>query len=65
MCFFGQLVTAKLSHTRHTASPSQDSSSDSSTNSASNPFEGPNIEAEQSLPGVVMKWEFLLEGCIS
>jgi ubiquitin carboxyl-terminal hydrolase 9/24 len=33
---------------------SQDSSSDSSTSSPQHPYDGPNIEAENLLPGVLM-----------
>lgn len=32
---------------------SPDSSSDSSTSSPQHPYDGPNVEAENSLPGVV------------
>lgn len=33
---------------------SQDSSSDSSTSSPQHPYDGPNVEAESQLPGVLM-----------
>lgn len=33
---------------------SQDSSSDSSTSSPQHPYDGPNVEAENLLPGVLM-----------
>lgn len=36
---------------------SQDSSSDSSTSSPKHPYDGPNIEAENVLPGVLMSQE--------
>ena len=40
---------------------SPDSSSDSSTGgSPHNPYDGPNIEAENCLPGVVSAFKFLI-----
>lgn len=36
---------------------SQDSSSDSSTSSPKHPYDGPNIEAENMLPGVLISRE--------
>lgn len=38
---------------------SQDSSSDSSTSSPQHPYDGPNIEAENLLPGVLMSQQSL------
>lgn len=36
---------------------SQDSSSDSSTSSPQHPYDGPNVEAENLLPGVLMSMQ--------
>lgn len=36
---------------------SQDSSSDSSTSSPQHPYDGPNLEAENLLPGVLMSMQ--------
>lgn len=36
---------------------SQDSSSDSSTSSPQHPYDGPNLEAENLLPGVIMSMQ--------
>lgn len=36
---------------------SQDSSSDSSTSSPQHPYDGPNVEAESLLPGVMMSMQ--------
>lgn len=42
---------------------SPDSSSDSSTSSPQHPYDGPNVEAENSLPGVVSR-SFLNENTL-
>ena len=48
-----QLITAKLSEVGSNMPSSPDSSSDSSTGSPHHVYDGPNIEAENCLPGVV------------
>ncbi|XP_034939757.1 probable ubiquitin carboxyl-terminal hydrolase FAF-X isoform X2 [Chelonus insularis] len=48
------LLSAKLSQILSNIPSSPDSSSDSSTSSPHHPYDGPNLEAENSLPGVVM-----------
>ena len=48
-----QLITAKLCQIGANMPSSPDSSSDSSTGSPHHPLDGPNIEAEKCLPGVV------------
>ncbi|XP_071799117.1 ubiquitin carboxyl-terminal hydrolase 9X-like isoform X1 [Asterias amurensis] len=48
------LITAKLCPVGTNMPSSPDSSSDSSTGSPHHPSEGPNVEAEKSLPGVLM-----------
>lgn len=48
------LLSAKLSQISSNMPSSPDSSSDSSTSSPHHPYDGPNVEAENSLPGVVM-----------
>lgn len=48
-----QLLSAKLSQVNSNMPSSPDSSSDSSTSSPHHPYDGPNVEAENSLPGVV------------
>ena len=48
-----QLITAKLGQVGSNMPSSPDSSSDSSTGSPHNNYDGPNIEAENCLPGVV------------
>ncbi|CAG5097169.1 Similar to Usp9x: Probable ubiquitin carboxyl-terminal hydrolase FAF-X (Mus musculus) [Cotesia congregata] len=48
------LLSAKLSQMHSNIPSSPDSSSDSSTSSPHHPYDGPNVEAENSLPGVVM-----------
>ncbi|XP_012528213.1 probable ubiquitin carboxyl-terminal hydrolase FAF-X isoform X2 [Monomorium pharaonis] len=48
------LLSAKLSQVNSNMPSSPDSSSDSSTSSPHHPYDGPNVEAENSLPGVVM-----------
>ncbi|XP_024944100.1 probable ubiquitin carboxyl-terminal hydrolase FAF-X isoform X6 [Cephus cinctus] len=48
------LLSAKLSQANSNMPSSPDSSSDSSTSSPQHPYDGPNLEAENSLPGVVM-----------
>ncbi|XP_011304639.1 probable ubiquitin carboxyl-terminal hydrolase FAF-X [Fopius arisanus] len=48
------LLSAKLSQINSNMPSSPDSSSDSSTSSPHHPYDGPNLEAENSLPGVVM-----------
>ncbi|KAK6195512.1 hypothetical protein SNE40_000926 [Patella caerulea] len=47
-------ITAKLVQANSNMPSSPDSSSDSSVGSPHNAYDGPNIEAEQSLPGVLM-----------
>ena len=48
-----QLITAKLVHVGNSMPSSPDTSSDSSGGSPHHTFEGPNVEAENCLPGVV------------
>ncbi|XP_076659536.1 ubiquitin carboxyl-terminal hydrolase-like faf [Halictus rubicundus] len=48
------LLSAKLSQVNSNIPSSPDSSSDSSTSSPHHPYDGPNVEAENSLPGVVI-----------
>lgn len=48
-----QLITAKLIQVGSNMPSSPDSSSDSSAGSPHHTFDGPNIEAENCLPGVV------------
>ncbi|XP_063973678.1 probable ubiquitin carboxyl-terminal hydrolase FAF-X isoform X2 [Diachasmimorpha longicaudata] len=48
------LLSAKLSQINSNMPSSPDSSSDSSTSSPHHPYDAPNLEAENSLPGVVM-----------
>ncbi|XP_070538663.1 ubiquitin carboxyl-terminal hydrolase 9X-like isoform X2 [Ptychodera flava] len=48
------LITAKLCQIGANMPSSPDSSSDSSAGSPHNPYDGPNIEAESCLPGVLM-----------
>ncbi|KAK7070589.1 putative ubiquitin carboxyl-terminal hydrolase FAF-X [Halocaridina rubra] len=48
------VLTAKLVQVGNNMPSSPDSSSDSSTGSPQHPYEGPNIEAENCLPGVIM-----------
>lgn len=50
---FWQILIAKLAQVGGNMASSPDSSSDSSTGSPQHPYEGSNIEAENSLPGVV------------
>jgi len=52
VCYL-QLLSAKLSQVNSNMPSSPDSSSDSSTSSPHHPYDGPNVEAENSLPGVV------------
>lgn len=51
--FYLQIISAKLCQIGTNMPSSPDSSSDSSTGSPQHPFDGPNIEAENCLPGVV------------
>ncbi|XP_046668911.1 probable ubiquitin carboxyl-terminal hydrolase FAF-X isoform X3 [Homalodisca vitripennis] len=48
------VLSAKLSQANANLASSPDSSSDSSTSSPQHPYVGPNLEAENSLPGVLM-----------
>lgn len=48
------LISAKVTQINSNMASSQDSSSDSSTSSPQHPYDGPNIEAENLLPGVLM-----------
>ena len=48
------LITAKLCQIGSSMPSSPDSSSDSSTGSPHNTYDGPNVEAENCLPGVLM-----------
>ncbi|XP_033356836.1 probable ubiquitin carboxyl-terminal hydrolase FAF-X isoform X1 [Bombus vosnesenskii] len=48
------LLSAKLSQVNSNLPSSPDSSSDSSTSSPHHPYDGPDVEAENSLPGVVI-----------
>ena len=48
-----QLITAKLSQVGSNMPSSPDSSSDSSAGSPHHVYDGPNIETENCLPGVV------------
>lgn len=51
-----QLITAKLIQVGSNMPSSPDSSSDSSAGSPHHTFDGPNIEAESCLPGVVRRY---------
>ena len=53
--FFFQIITAKIGPVNNSRPSSPDSSSDSSTASTPATFDGPNLEAENCLPGVVSK----------
>lgn len=48
------IISAKVIQINSNMASSQDSSSDSSTSSPQHPYDGPNIEAENLLPGVLM-----------
>ncbi|XP_076067071.1 ubiquitin carboxyl-terminal hydrolase-like faf isoform X3 [Oratosquilla oratoria] len=48
------VLTAKLVQVGSNMPSSPDSSSDSSTGSPQHPYDGPNVEAENCLPGVIM-----------
>ncbi|XP_071440611.1 ubiquitin carboxyl-terminal hydrolase 9X isoform X2 [Hetaerina americana] len=48
------ILTAKLCQVSATMPSSPDSSSDSSTSSPHHPYDGPTMEAENALPGVLM-----------
>ncbi|CAL1289008.1 unnamed protein product [Larinioides sclopetarius] len=48
------IISAKLCQIGTNMPSSPDSSSDSSTGSPQHPFDGPNVEAENCLPGVLM-----------
>ncbi|XP_054272313.1 probable ubiquitin carboxyl-terminal hydrolase FAF-X isoform X2 [Macrosteles quadrilineatus] len=48
------VLSAKLSQANANMASSPDSSSDSSTSSPQHPYDGPNLEAENTLPGVLM-----------
>ncbi|XP_018561344.1 probable ubiquitin carboxyl-terminal hydrolase FAF-X isoform X3 [Anoplophora glabripennis] len=48
------LISAKVIQISSNIASSQDSSSDSSTSSPQHPYDGPNVEAENQLPGVLM-----------
>ncbi|XP_065164971.1 probable ubiquitin carboxyl-terminal hydrolase FAF-X isoform X2 [Atheta coriaria] len=48
------LISAKVTQVNSNIASSQDSSSDSSTSSPQHPYDGPNMEAENFLPGVLM-----------
>ncbi|XP_047471205.1 probable ubiquitin carboxyl-terminal hydrolase FAF-X isoform X2 [Penaeus chinensis] len=48
------VLTAKLVQVGSNMPSSPDSSSDSSTGSPQHPYEGPNVDAENCLPGVIM-----------
>lgn len=52
-----QLVSVKLTQMNSNMASSQDSSSDSSTSSPQHPYDGPNLEAENLLPGVIMSMQ--------
>lgn len=47
------MLSAKLSQVSSNMASSPDSSSDSSTSSPQHPYDGPNLEVEATLPGVV------------
>lgn len=47
------MLTAKLCQANSNTASSPESSSDSSTSSPQHPYDGPNLEAEDVLPGVV------------
>lgn len=51
--YFLKILSGKLYQVNSNMPSSPDSSSDSSTGSPQNPYEGPNVEAENCLPGVV------------
>ncbi|KAL0281150.1 UNVERIFIED_CONTAM: hypothetical protein PYX00_002224 [Menopon gallinae] len=48
------ILTAKLCQANSNTASSPESSSDSSTSSPQHPYDGPNLEAENVLPGVLM-----------
>ncbi|KAF5307812.1 hypothetical protein FQR65_LT06684 [Abscondita terminalis] len=48
------IISAKITQVNSNMASSQDSSSDSSTSSPQHPYDGPNLEAENLLPGVLM-----------
>ncbi|KFM62547.1 putative ubiquitin carboxyl-terminal hydrolase FAF-Y, partial [Stegodyphus mimosarum] len=48
------IISAKLCQIGTNVPSSPDSSSDSSTGSPQHPYDGPNVEAENCLPGVLM-----------
>lgn len=47
------ILTAKLCQANSNTVSSPETSSDSSTSSPQHPYDGPNLEAENLLPGVV------------
>lgn len=49
-----QLISAKITQVNSNMASSQDSSSDSSASSPQHPYDGPDAEAENLLPGVLM-----------
>lgn len=52
------LLTGKLSQANANMGSSPDSSSDSSTGSPQHPYDNPNLEAENCLPGVLMSQKY-------
>lgn len=51
------LILAKVTQVNSNMASSQDSSSDSSTSSPLHPYDGPNMEAENLLPGLLMSMQ--------
>ncbi|KAF2881719.1 hypothetical protein ILUMI_24454 [Ignelater luminosus] len=51
------IISAKITQVNSNMASSQESSSDSSTSSPQHPYDGPNVEAENLLPGVLMSMQ--------
>jgi len=64
MCSMLQLISAKLVQVGNNMPSSPDSSSDSSAGSPHHTYDGPNIEAENCLPGVVSHSLLTMHGLV-
>lgn len=53
------MISAKVTQINSNMASSQDSSSDSSTSSPQHPYDVPNVEAENLLPGVLMSMDHM------
>ncbi|KAI4464470.1 ubiquitin carboxyl-terminal hydrolase [Holotrichia oblita] len=53
------MISAKVTQINSNMASSQDSSSDSSTSSPQHPYDVPNVEAENLLPGVLMSMDHI------